>query len=477
MSIDDGGDPLIRFAHIEAGEACSNVFFSQIAPVAEALAAKTGIEVRYFGRHHLDREPGHVRESPGVFDDIVLDERQRPIATALAARMFDLVEEMLDCFVRYAETYLGQGKTPRRPKGLSPRHPQGGAEAGRPAPEAERQGMTALYHADVKRVLLEREERAAKHPFYRWLRDEPSLDPQRKLLRFLPMWIGDVMGYRDLLAYAIRYPDPRREQERLINRWCDDLETRSALFLHDLGRAGSGSTPRLERAGHPRVLLPRSAGGRAPAPQGDVHEARDEPSEARAPLLAPRGAGGEWPRVLRERENARAKGRAGQGDPARLPGGIVTTWPTRRGGPAPRRRRASRASPSRTRTGTSRSVWSRPSSTPSKGGSRCRSTWPGRTGSVFAEDATFQDERPPHRLRPRRWTPPSRALDDQGTDALVIATRSGTGGRAFIIAVNVAAAFVLTSARTSAAVGGTVWKSNSADTSSGPAGTATRYVT
>src|SRR4051812_14232018 len=43
MTVADGGDPLIRFAHSEAGEACGNAFFSTAAPIADEAGARNGI--------------------------------------------------------------------------------------------------------------------------------------------------------------------------------------------------------------------------------------------------------------------------------------------------------------------------------------------------------------------------------------------------------------------------------------------------
>jgi hypothetical protein len=233
MTVEDGGDPLIRFAHSEAGEACGNAFFSKVAGVADALEQKTGIRHRYFGSYHLDREPGHVLESTGVFEEQALDSQQRPLATELATRMFDIFEEMHGCFLRYARSYVARGVTPRRPRRAPLRRaPNQPAQEG-PRPEAERAGPVALYHDDVLRVLLEKKARAARHPFYAWLRNESRISPENKLQRFIPMWIGDIMGYRDLNRYAVRYKTAATPQEALINRWCSDLETHNELFLND----------------------------------------------------------------------------------------------------------------------------------------------------------------------------------------------------------------------------------------------------
>lgn len=232
MTVEDGGDPLIRFAHSEAGEACGNAFFSRVAKVASVLEERTGIRFRYFGNFHLEREPGHVLESPGVFEGERLDDRQRPLAVTLATRMFDIFEEMHGCFLRYAESHVARGVTPRRTR--SAPAPISAPPPPEPAPlDTERDGPMEASHAEVRRVLLEKKAQAARHPFYAWLRDEPSVSDENKLRRFIPMWIGDIMGYRDLNRYAVRYGTAATAQEALINRWCDDLETHNTLFLND----------------------------------------------------------------------------------------------------------------------------------------------------------------------------------------------------------------------------------------------------
>jgi hypothetical protein len=236
MTVADGGDPLIRFAHSEAGEACGNAFFETAAPVASLAEARNGIKYRYFGPHHLEREPGHVLQSPGVFERQALDDRQRPLARALATEMFDIFMEMHDCFQRYAETYVERGTFPRRPRGPAlPFRPEVRSETPGEAPgeEARWEGPMAPHHAEVGRVLLERKARTAAHPFYAWLRRTTDLSPKQRLQRFIPMWIGDIMGYRDLNRYAIRYRTVHSGLEAAINTWCDDLETHNALFLND----------------------------------------------------------------------------------------------------------------------------------------------------------------------------------------------------------------------------------------------------
>ncbi|MFT3771401.1 MAG: hypothetical protein QM820_38800 [Minicystis sp.] len=232
MTVADGADPLIRFAHLDAVEACGNAFLSTVAPVASQAEAKNGIKYPYFGPHHLAREAGHVLESAGVFERRTLDGRQRPRALALAGEMFDLFMEMHDGFLRYAERYVERGAFPRRPESAPAKVRSHSADAdGRY--EVEGEETLPPSHAEIMRVLLERKAQTARHPFYAWIHRNNGLSPRQKLQRFIPMWIGDIMGYRELNRYAIRYPTIRSSGEAVINAWCDDLETHNSLFLND----------------------------------------------------------------------------------------------------------------------------------------------------------------------------------------------------------------------------------------------------
>jgi hypothetical protein len=230
MTVVDEGDPLLRFAHSEAGEACGNAFFTVLARVAEAVSRQTGIEYRYFGEHHLGREPGHVLESEGVFERVVLDDGRRAKALKLANEMFDVFFGMHDAFLAYAKTYVEKRTAPRRRKGpplpLSTVPP-------RPAKRDVAAEPIAPSQRPLQRLLDERRARTAKHPLYQWMREDNGISPAHKLQRFIPMWIMDVMGYRDLNRYCLRLVDPRDVGAIAFNRWARSLESHSALFLND----------------------------------------------------------------------------------------------------------------------------------------------------------------------------------------------------------------------------------------------------
>lgn len=108
----DRGDPVLRFVQAEAIEASGNAFFANVAPVAEEFSKLTGVEYRYFGQYHLERESGHV-ETGNVFDDVVLGTEKRSEALRLFDRVFDATVAFVDACYDYALAYAGPGVLPR----------------------------------------------------------------------------------------------------------------------------------------------------------------------------------------------------------------------------------------------------------------------------------------------------------------------------------------------------------------------------
>ncbi len=232
MTVLDRGDPLLRFAHSEAGEACGNAFFSAISPVAAALQRETQLDYRYFGDYHLERERGHVIASEGLFDRQELDPARRARGLALANAMFDIFFGMHDCFHAYARNYVEGGIVPRRKRvPLPPMRP-------RPAAQAAQEQPASGRNAEVQGALERRKARTARHPFYAWLQAGGPVSPLSRLRRFIPMWVMDIMGYRDLNRYALSFKSPQTPEERAFNGWVQALETHSALFLNDWDALG-----------------------------------------------------------------------------------------------------------------------------------------------------------------------------------------------------------------------------------------------
>src|SRR6267378_1978043 len=163
MGVADQSNPLLRFAHSEVIEACGNVFFEAVAPMATALTDRTGIDYRYLGPYHLARECGHVA-TEGVFEGVVLDEPQRERALDLANAMFDMFESMFDRFLCYAETYVASGRspcwqrhtgTPARPRGAGPPNTADSSMRGLPCTD----GPVSLMQAPIQELLDERKHR------------------------------------------------------------------------------------------------------------------------------------------------------------------------------------------------------------------------------------------------------------------------------------------------------------------------------
>lgn len=226
LAIDDEGDPMLRFAHSEAGEACGHVFFRASVAPAEELTAITGEEYRYFGRYHLDRELGHVIESEDEFERQTLDPVRDAATLELGRRMFDIFDGIFDAFHAYVVDYVERGAPPRPGAGTLPRIDR---------PDIEIPDVTARPHPSVTPILdlLDaRRWQAARHPFYRRLREGPGTAAD-KLRGFVPMWVMDVLGYRDIQHHVFPYPRPTNDLERLLNLWVANLETHSTLFLDD----------------------------------------------------------------------------------------------------------------------------------------------------------------------------------------------------------------------------------------------------
>lgn len=225
LAVDDGGDALVRFGHSEAGEATGHVMLSNTAQVAAELSAQTGLDYRYFGSYHLNLESGHVANTEGVFEAAALDPQTRQSASALCERMFDIFDDIFDGFLHYATTYLDKGMTPQRPPCAT--------RAGDDwiAPPLTVRPRDA-HDSEMIRHIEDRKRRLCAHPFYTWLRCDQYSCTER-LQRFVPMWVMDILGYRDLTKYALTYPEPVGVAEHAVNAWASRLSRHSALFLSD----------------------------------------------------------------------------------------------------------------------------------------------------------------------------------------------------------------------------------------------------
>lgn len=235
LAVEDGGDPMLRFTHSEAGEACGHVFFRHVVGPAARLSDHTGLNYRYFGHYHLDRELGHVMESEGEFEEHVLEPQIRARGMEFGERMFDIFFGIFDAFGQYARDYVESGNVPLPMASAAHALPRRPFEPVHALPEPVNDQRDEPYSESARHlqsVLERRMQRAEAHPFYAWLRTA-EVAPADKLRRFIPLWVMDIMGYRDLNHYVFHYDQPQGRLQRAINAWVNDLETHSGLFFAD----------------------------------------------------------------------------------------------------------------------------------------------------------------------------------------------------------------------------------------------------
>ncbi len=247
MATADRADPLLRFAHAEVIEACGSVFFNHIARIADQFESQTRVELPYLGPFHLALESGHM-DCEDLFEQQELDDGRRQRAIELADAMFDIFFETFDTWLRNAQEFVATGAAPRpvastaisssgTGAGFGGSDAASGSDAvgglAGPSARPRTDGPVHPSQQAVQRRLEARKARTAEHPLYLWLHNRGRVTALSALRRFLPMWAMDIMGYRDLNLYAMRYPQPADELARAVNGWVDDLSTHNTLYLND----------------------------------------------------------------------------------------------------------------------------------------------------------------------------------------------------------------------------------------------------
>jgi hypothetical protein len=229
-------DPLVRFAFMEAIEACGHVFFAVTSRVATELTARTDLDYRYFGPYHFQRETGHLVAEADCFEHVALDPGQRSVAERLVHRIFDMFVVENDCLLGYAERARRGDRGARAGLTAANSNETTTQAARQGAPEPPRRrgaGRIAPTQERIQALLEQRKRRTASHPLFAWMRSEAGPPAEQKLQRLVPLWTPDVMGYKDLNRYALAYRDPANRYQRAINRWTADLQSHHQLFLRD----------------------------------------------------------------------------------------------------------------------------------------------------------------------------------------------------------------------------------------------------
>jgi hypothetical protein len=73
-----GAEPVVRLAIIEAIEGTGHVLFQLTSNIAAELREETGVELRYCGEFHFNRESGHAMNNDlADLAEISLDVQQR----------------------------------------------------------------------------------------------------------------------------------------------------------------------------------------------------------------------------------------------------------------------------------------------------------------------------------------------------------------------------------------------------------------
>lgn len=98
-----GATPAVRLAVIEAIEETGNVLFELTARLARQHTEATGVELRYLGEFHFQRESGHAMNNEHLeLAAIVLDEVTRSDALRRADDVFELFADWTDELLVYA---------------------------------------------------------------------------------------------------------------------------------------------------------------------------------------------------------------------------------------------------------------------------------------------------------------------------------------------------------------------------------------
>jgi hypothetical protein len=225
-------DPRLRFAIIESMEAAGHVFFEHTIRTADVLERTGGGTLLYYGRHHLDRETGHLL-GPGekLFGALTLSPEMCDRARALVDRVFDVFAFHFDTWERFAQSVRSArfDHVPRDAARASARlrtppvrdvsvcmeleHPEGATGVNRELARERARGFERLWDM----------------PFYRWIRTAWPGRFKRMVRFFFLQWTVDNWACADYFLFDTRYPKPRTALERGINRL-------SVLYASEMNR-------------------------------------------------------------------------------------------------------------------------------------------------------------------------------------------------------------------------------------------------
>ncbi|EEW3622770.1 TPA: hypothetical protein ACNCVR_004376 [Escherichia coli] len=141
----------------------------------------------------------------------------------LSYRMFCIFKGIHDAFYSYLSEYVIKQRLPIFLGMEDKEHRVASSH-----PELIVNNMSSKLINHINGYLAE----ISDHKFYKWLQDS-NLDPKLKLKSFIPLWIADIMGYRDINKYVFTYESPASESESIINEYAMYLTEHSRLFYTD----------------------------------------------------------------------------------------------------------------------------------------------------------------------------------------------------------------------------------------------------
>ncbi|MEU8131927.1 hypothetical protein [Streptodolium elevatio] len=244
-------DPAVRYAVVEAIEACGNALFRHTSQLADRYTARTGRELIYWGQYHLERETGHAVEDEheAVFADMELTQEQRDDAIRLAVRAFELIDEQNSHMLQLAQETLSQGGFAfRRRTQASPPTDVEAIER-----EGDYQG-DALWPEGYTFNFWPTDPHPTQQPLVAALRHETDkvadsgvldffrvddLDEGAARLRLALLFMAtDTTGTPTVYRHMVPYAFPATPAERAVNRLAARFGSRSKMLYvdwHSLG--------------------------------------------------------------------------------------------------------------------------------------------------------------------------------------------------------------------------------------------------
>jgi hypothetical protein len=227
-------EPAVRFAVVEAIEACGNALFRHTEKLATDYTARTGKELIYWGSFHLARETGHAVEDD-AFEGVKLTEEQREAARRRAIRIFELIDEQNSDMLRLAQETISQGGFGYRRgrHATPPRHVDT-----IPGPEVFDFNFWPDTDAHPSQKIIQDTWRQCRKK----LRESEhmgfftagTLDEALAKMRFAVMYSAtDTCGTPTVYKYMLPYPIPVNAEQRAINRLSKRFGRRAHMLFVD----------------------------------------------------------------------------------------------------------------------------------------------------------------------------------------------------------------------------------------------------